>query len=370
VRTVLCLCALLTGCFYLDPVNRKPEIFGISCEAEEGKRQCLRSVHRGDLLVFEADFSDYEHREATASFDWKAFQCMDSATKECVEAPIGIARTQAFTLEVPKTLRDVRMIKVALDLRDELGASVTRTERYPVNDPPTLDAEPPPDGIVVGAPVSLYATVGDLDEGPDRLDVRWDVIAPVPSAVPLEDLPVPPPRDPALRTYGKLLVPDRTGQWDVRVRATDTLPEVPETEEQHLTFTVGPDQPPCLAQSLPQVPPDGASVPVSEPTLFQVAVVVDDLDPYPPPPGPHFGATVFEWSILAPGSPGRQVLTGATGNSVDFDPGAFTPGEIIELRVEIFDRNDTAIPCADGAATCAISRPTCIQRQTWRVEVR
>jgi hypothetical protein len=40
------------------------------------------------------------------------------------------------------------------------------------------------------------------------------------------------------------------------------------------------------------------------------------------------------------------------------------------MRVEIFDRKSTPIPCADGLATCAISQPACIQRQTWRVEVR
>ena len=372
MRTVLCLCALLTGCFYLDPINRAPEIFGsVKCTVDVMKRPCLQtgSVHRGELLTFDVDFRDPEHREATATFDWRVFQCTDSEGTACAADPFRTAQSRVFELEVPATLQGVRSIKVTHELRDELGAPDSAREIFPINDPPTVKPEQPPDGIV-GAPTELYATVGDVDEGPDRLVLSWDVIAPAPSAVPLEDLAVPPPLNPLQRTQGKLLIPDRTGQWDVRVRATDTLPEFPETTERHFTFTVGPDEPPCLAQSLPQVPPDGASVPIAEPTLFQVAVVVDDLDPYPPRPGPHFGSSAFEWSMLAPGSPGREILTGATGNSVDFDPSAFTPGEIVELRVEIFDRNDTAIPCVDGVATCAISRPTCIQRQTWRVEVR
>jgi hypothetical protein len=373
VRTVLCLGVLLTGCFYIDPVNRKPEIFGsVKCTIKNSERHCLEtgSVHRGDLLMLDVDFRDPEHREATASFDWKAYPCTDSGARECADDPLRTGQSRVFELEVPLTLMGVRAIKVVHELRDELGAAASTTDRYPVNDPPTLEVATMANSLVVGGPIELYATIGDVDEGPDRLQVSWDVIAPAPSAAPLEPLVVPPTVNPRLLTYGRLLIPDRTGDWDVWIRATDTMPEVPETTERHLTFTVGPDEPPCLAQSVPQVPPDGASLPIAEPTLFQVAVVVDDLDPYPPRALEDSSGPSFEWSILAPGSPGRQILTGATGNSVDLDPSAFTPGEIVEMRVEIFDRKSTPIPCADGLATCAISQPACIQRQTWRVEVR
>jgi hypothetical protein len=374
VRTVLCTGVLLTGCFYLDPVNRKPEIFGsVKCKVKSTERPCLEtgSVHRGDLLVLDVDFRDPEHREATASFDWKAYQCTDSGATVCDADPFRTEQSRVFELEVSRTLMGVRAIKVEHELRDELGAADTARDAYPINDPPTLVVRKDARAFVVGGPVELYATVSDVDEGPDRLAVIWDVVAPAPSAVPLDELAVMPDFEkPGERTTGKLLVPDRTGEWDVRIRATDTLPESPETTERHLTFPVGPDEPPCLAQSQPQVPPDGASLPVADPTLFQVAVVVDDLDPYPPLPLEDDAGPSFTWSRLAPGDPSREILTGATGNSVDFDPSAFTPGEIVELRVEIHDRKNTPIPCPDGVASCAISRPGCIQRQTWRVEVR
>jgi hypothetical protein len=370
---VLCTGVLLTGCFYLDPVNQKPEILGgVKCTIKNTNRPCLQtgSVHRGDLLVLDVNFRDPEHREATASFDWRVFRCTDSGATACDQDPFRTEQGRVFELEVPQTMVGVRAIKVVHELRDELGAETTATAPYPINDPPRLVVRKDAHAFVVGGPVKLYATVSDVDEGPDRLVMSWDVVAPAPSAAPLEELAVMPDfENPSERTTGKLLVPDRTGEWDVRIRATDTLPELPETTEQHLNFTVGPDEPPCLAQSLPQVPPDGASLPVAEPTLFQVAVVVDDLDPYPPLPLEDSPGPSFTWSILAPGQ-GREILSGATGNSVDFDPGAFTPGEIVELRVEIFDRKSTPIPCADSVASCAISRPGCIQRQTWRVEVR
>ena len=53
------------------------------------------------------------------------------------------------------------------------------------------------------------------------------------------------------------------------------------------------------------------------------------------------------------------------------DPASYQPGDIVELRVEIKDRKNTAITCADANPTCStISDNACIQRQTWRVEVR
>jgi hypothetical protein len=57
-------------------------------------------------------------------------------------------------------------------------------------------------------------------------------------------------------------------------------------------------------------------------------------------------------------------------NSVALDPISFTPGDILELRVEVFDRNDTQLPCAQDQQSCSLSANTCIQRQTWFVEVR
>jgi hypothetical protein len=136
-------------------------------------------------------------------------------------------------------------------------------------------------------------------------------------------------------------------------------------------FTVLPDKPPCLVQSRPITPPPGTSLPITEPTLFQVALVTDDLDSYPRlSTDPLFGTTAFAWSILPPGASDRQLLVGTTGNTADFDPGAFTPGDIVELRLEIFDRSHTEIPCADDLATCAIETSDCIQRQTWRLEAR
>jgi hypothetical protein len=117
------------------------------------------------------------------------------------------------------------------------------------------------------------------------------------------------------------------------------------------------------------VAPAGEALPISDPTLFQVLVVKDTLDPYPLDAGdPARGVTSFAWSIKQPGASTRTPLA-TTGNSVTFDPSSYAPGDIVELRVEIADRVNTAVSCDEDLPTCSAT-PSCNQRLTWRVEVR
>jgi hypothetical protein len=110
--------------------------------------------------------------------------------------------------------------------------------------------------------------------------------------------------------------------------------------------------------------------PITEPTLLQVLQVRDDLDAFPrTSAAPFIGEPEFAWSIKVGAGP-REALPNALGR-LALDPQVYAPGTVLELRVEVFDRRHTAITCADAAPTCSvISQPTCIQRQTWRVEAR
>src|SRR5262249_40166864 len=107
------------------------------------------------------------------------------------------------------------------------------------------------------------------------------------------------------------------------------------------------------------------------PTLFQVLVVDDDLDPYPSSPAdPVLGTTQFTWSIVPPGG-SRQTLAGVTGAGVALDPASYASGDIVELRVDVQDRNHIAVNCPANQPSCSvISDPTCTQRLTWEVEIR
>jgi hypothetical protein len=241
---------------------------------------------------------------------------------------------------------------------------------YIVDDaPPTLELREDAHSLTVGVPIDLFALYGDLDDPLDNLDFTWQVVAPV-TQPPIVLDPVITTSDVSHKLAQSRLVPTANGTWDIK--ATVTVRGDPASAtERHLTFDVLPDRPPCLVQSRPILPPPGAALPITEPTVFQIAVVDDDLDSYPPlSSDPLFGTTAFAWSILRPGASVRQPLVGATGNAIDFDPAAFSPGDRVELRVEIFDRNHTTIPCADGAATCSIAGDGCLQRQTWQLEAR
>ena len=120
----------------------------------------------------------------------------------------------------------------------------------------------------------------------------------------------------------------------------------------------------ALLESYFGLPPDGNPEPV------RILVVTDDLDPYPPMPSdPVLGETTFAWSLLPPGATTREPLS-ATGAGVALDPASYQLGDIVELRVEIYDRNHTAIPCDDSDPTCSIGANACTQRLTWRVEMQ
>jgi hypothetical protein len=269
----------------------------------------------------------------------------------------------------------VTCVVVELDVFDDRGASSSHEQVLSILDGPTLTLRRSARTYTVGAPIDMFATYGDPDDGsqgtaPPEVTLKWTPLTPSGQPPPpLIDLEVPQSSaDPAHVTVGERLVPPEAGAWDVRVTATNSHNQ---HNDKDLRFTVEPDHPPCLAEWHPTAPPDGAALPISGPTLFEVPLVADDLDPYPPVPGePLLGTTAFEWSILTPGASARRPLSCATGNHVDFDPSAFTPGDIVELRVEIFDRHHNPVACADGDPVCAASgQPGCTQRQTWRVKI-
>jgi hypothetical protein len=372
---IVAACLVLTGCFYIDPINARPRVEPIRCRITSPEASASRTcandgyLHRNDQVELSTTVFDSDGPAAQATYAWAAYACNDVDAVACDDQAYFTSTLPTPTLGWPRSASGVRSIRVDLDVRDDRGALVTQTAKFYANDPPLLELRISQHAHAIGAPLQLTAAYGDPDEGSTNIKLDWTIIAPVldPAAV-LEDV-ASPTGDTVQRTVTRRLVPARVGAWDVRVIATDSLGEA---NEQHLRFQVDPDLQPCLTRVQPIVPPDGAVLPIVEPTAFQVPLVDDDLDAYPRLSGdPAFGTTTFAWSILPPGASARQLLVGATGNSLDFDPATFAPGQVVELRVEIFDRNHTPISCADAAPTCAsVARPQCSQRQTWRLEVR
>lgn len=384
VRALAAAGLLLTGCFYVDPIVVRPRV----------KIKVVQPsvISRGDMTTLEASFDPPD--AGTGTYDWKIFACAAidaNGTSGCDgEAFFRFTTETANTVTFPVRIKTMASqaqtgaIEVELQARSDRGAVATGTGQtgFGVGDAlPVLEPGVSARTLTVGAPIDLFVRYSDADDGLDDVKLEWTPQPPTASGTYLrEDLVIPPsqPPDTVHRTVGIRLIPGEPGGWTVKVTGTDPAQRDPRSTvkpppvERDLMFTVAPDQPPCLAQWQPIAPPAGTTLPITAPTVFQVPLVDDDLDAYPAVlDAPQFGTAVFAWSILPPGASARQVLAGATGNHLDFDPAAFTRGDIVELRVEVFDRHATAMPCDDGDQTCSITASTdCIQRQTWRVEVR
>jgi hypothetical protein len=372
VRAVVAASALLTGCFFVDPIIERPHV---QIEVVQPS-----VIYRGGTVTLAANFVGTG--TGLGTYDWKLVSCAGFGTsaQQCDDTAFFTAsasRENMVSFSVPVMTRSgagkTQAIQVQLEARSDRGALALRDDNsdFAVADaPPTLQVNSRAHSFSVGAPIDLFATYGDPDDPAAEVQIDWAATAPTAAGTyTLDDLAVAQdPADPDHRSAGKRLTPGQPGDWDVKVTARDAAGMA---NPQHVQFAVAPDQPPCLQQWLPIVAPAGTALPIDVPTVFQVLLVGDDLDAYPPIQGAtQFGTTVFAWSILPPRATQRQTLPGATGNVIELDPAAFTPGDLVELRVEIFDRHHTALPCDDSAATCSITASTCLQRQTWRVEVR
>jgi len=358
---------LASGCFYFDPINQRPSADIIQTSSAE--------VARNMPLSLEA--STYDPEGENVSVVWRVYACTDATTADgCDAAPFETDVLTDVTFPVPAFRADkmtpVQALRVNLQATDARGAVAKPDQELLLavaDQSPTLTlSKSTRHGYVIGTEIDLYAQVGDADDGAAKVTMQgpWTVYSPASQpAYTLVDKGML-PNDPT--TYWEQFTPMGVGDWTIEVTVNDPLGA---QTTQDLPITVVPDHAPCLSQWSPFAPPPGSSLPMQDPTLFQVLVVEDDLDPYPPVPSdPVLGQSTFAWSIEPPGASSFQPLA-ISGNSVTLDPANYTPGDVLALRVEIQDRNHFAVNCPQTDPTCSvISDPTCIQRLTWLVEVR
>ena len=363
----IALIVLGTGCFYVDPINQRP-----SADIQPH----ATSVPRGGTVTVDSVVMDPENDPV--SLKWRVYACTDaSAPAGCDAVPFMMAATPTIEITAPafrsQSMIPVKALRVILEAMDSHGATARPMQEALID---VTDAGPSLQlgktsnyQFVTGMPAQLLAKVGDPDDGPALVHLDWQVFAPAGATYTLGAFNVPPdPNDPDHLQLGQTFTPSLPGDYDVQVAATDPAGMSVMQDE---TVTIVADHAPCLASYAPLTAPAGETLPLADPTLFQVLVVSDDLDPYPPVVGDALrGTTSFSWSILPPGASQREKLS-VVGNSVALDPASYNAGDIVELRVEIQDRVLRTINCADTSPTCSvISDTSCIQRLTWRVEVQ
>lgn len=368
VRTVVAIASLwLAGCFYVDPINQRPSL--------DIRQDSVGDIFRGDTVSFTAVAVDPD--DHGVELTWYAYMCTDATTFSDCDAASAFAGTErTFGFEVPMTRADgvtpVAGMRIVLDGMDDHGAIAKPNDQLQLavkDRSPDLELrrdsiyKQPGPQFVVDMPIDVYAVYGDGDDALDALSVEWKVYAPSQVPIDLVDQPIESP--PGKRQVAKVLTPQITGEWSIEVTVRDPGGNATTKLEK---ANVVDDRPPCLDTVAPVVPPAGVATPVDDPTLFEVTTVLDDLDSYPRTPGgSRFGEAAFTWSILGPTGP-RQVA--GTGSNLVFDPDVYTPGSIVEVRVEIADRKARAVNCPDADPTCSVGANSCIQRQTWRVETR
>jgi hypothetical protein len=377
-QLALLFLASTVGCFYVETINQRPSI--------EIENKTPGVPARGGTFVFHAVKNDPEDPPDAVDVAWEAHACISTLEFSSCDQTAFLTGTQDdFTFTAPLErkepdgqgiLQPVQAVWVILTATDSHGARARPDQVLPLalqDAVPTIAQLSVAKGFgangghVIGTTVDITADYFDTDDNLDQLVLDWKAFSPTQTMFALQDLGTKPGTIDGHRQSTVRLLPPVTGDWMVTLSISDTTNNV---GSDHATITVIPDAPPCLAQLTPIVPgPTDQALPITQPTLFEVPLVTDDLDRYPPPANPQLGTTRFEWSILPPGGT-RTVITGASGNSVAFDPATYLPGSRVELRVEIFDRKNTSITCADMLPTCSVNASPCLQRQTWRLEVQ
>jgi hypothetical protein len=340
-----------SGCFYLDPINTRP-----LAKISDLTGKLPDPLHKEDLVQLSATGStDAEGDDVT--FLWRASTCPTPAT--CTLVATG--NEPSFSFRIP-THDDVH---VDLSVTDSHGASGIDTLDIAVVDrPPVVMLQPivvtNADGtITLGREIHFVGAIADPDGDAPNLTF---VLLPPPQSIPAAV------QFTVETDHSRVLIPDVPGSWTVQLLADDGFGG---TDMASQTVFVVDDRPPCLGVTTPAWVA-GAHVLVTAARSFEVDSVLDDLDPYPVSAAttdPDLGGAHFRWFVGKDGGP-LDEITGHDLASLAIDPAAWTPGDVLDVRVEISDRVSRTLPCAADQALCSIAGDTCYQRLTWLAEVR
>lgn len=357
---------LAAGCFYTGDLNDRP--------SAEIQRLGAGVPLRGETVRFQALIVDPGDQVDVA---WRIDACRTAPDGEVCDEAIATSVPDVLQIEAVVPLEagaglergPTERLRVHLDVVDSHGAVARPSQQAVVevgNQAPTLRVQPRGRELAGAYPEEAPIFVAARGEDPegDPLTVECEPFAPsgsVPNQWSWTMVGDPPSGGHEWR-----LVPDVPGVWTVRCTARDPLTST--TIDTPITVVA--DRPPCLGQTEP-APAAGATIVLDAPRRFSVLRVDDDLDVYPAPApdDPFLGAAGFRWSIRPVGAAAFDEVD-ADVAAIELDPANHAPGDRLDVRVELDDRRRRTIGCAADAPTCSISLDECLQRQTWRVEVR
>ena len=356
------LVGMFSGCLlYTGPINRPPVV-------------TIRPpgmVERGKPAIFTAERSDPDQDGRLLRLEWaaKEGECPTDAVI-FPDDPAAAASTNEF--EVPGDVTDAGHFCVWARVTDNLGASNVAMHSafgpaLPNRSPMAkLELLSPP----AGPPYPLYSrfrvsATGSRDPDDDVLGYRFEwQQRPSSSAAALESCGL---TKISAAMSDICFTADVAGTYGVVVTVSDGI-SAPSTAE--IAVLVAEDRPPCIVAT---DPPFGVPVVVRDPTVqqsFEVKVVSDDGDPFPPIAGS--GAAQFSW-FYGP-EEGKLIALDRNAPLMTLPADGFTSGSRVVIRVEVRDRKTSLLSepffsCGDKAPRCATPvGSTCFQRVSWTVE--
>jgi len=354
------------GCFYTSSINDRP-VADIEIDLLETPGPYY---YPGTPVALSARKSFDAEDGGDVTCEWRRTVChpeqdgQEDCQPERTELPCG----QNYEFVLPAAKHDP--VRVQLEVTDRDDDSTIDTETIQVaNRAPEVEIGLPPsrtDHFVVTLPVEVSAMPRDPDKDTE-IDLSWELLKPRGAGADVELVPL----DSSGLAYR--FTPDVAGIWRVDVTADDGFAQGRETY--HRDVAILEDQAPCIELTLPAAPGEGRLVYGRDegPRAFEVLRVDDDLDPHPRSPDPpaDLGEPSFSWFLASPDTGGELVpVAGATAASLTIDPSVYAPGDLLQLRVEVADRVERSLPCADDESACAIAGDDCYQRLGWDVEVR
>jgi hypothetical protein len=144
VKVLAGLCLLGAGCFYLDPLNKPPNL-SFDCVLTDD-RPCNHigtDVYRGDRVGLLMQVSDPDGNQDPSSYGWEAFACDSATGSECI-GPYDAQHYDehdglGMEVEVPTSLpSNVRTISVDFHASDDRGGVAKQSLILHLVNPPTL----------------------------------------------------------------------------------------------------------------------------------------------------------------------------------------------------------------------------------------
>lgn len=362
--SLLLLAALAPGCFYVEPINQRP-----SAQIKADPNSPALPQRKG-AFTLDAAWSDPDGDDVT--FSWSVSAC---TPKDGCGSTLLSGDQPTFPLDSalqnPALDGQVTALHVTLDVTDAHGAlAMPRPDlMLPLDDRnPTLtlfapDGFPWPDASTfpISLPIKLRAAATP-DGGGAIQSFDWKLMPP-PGRDPNAPNPLVQLSDPMANEETWQLTPDFAGDWKVQVTATDAQGK---SSMDRFDLVVAADQPPCLGTTDPGLV--AGTITLDQARRFSVLTVDDDIDVYPPRNDGIHGTATFTWYLASPSSGGALVKLGTDANDVVVDPTAYAPGDQLDVRVEIADRVARQL-CDPSQPTCSITADTCLQRQTWHLEI-